>query len=250
MDEKLLENKATQGAEHYFEKYRAQIESLENSRLAKTRSITTHDIAVLGKQLDQFEAFRQMCEEEGTTNLLGKLPNIALDVITLVHGTSIIPVVASIQPIDEEQGIVYFKNIRVEDARGTLDNVAITGGEVVTSPLAGSIAPSGYASNAIVNEAGANGDGAATTFQFNLAQLPRSESLRITLSDDTAVEAVDIGPSPQSATSLFVSCTKSRAISSITLKPRRLEAANIWNIPAVCFNAYIRAFTGLLSINV
>ena len=35
-----------------------------------------------------------------------------MDVITAVHGVSVLPVVSSVQPIDEEQGLVYFKNVR------------------------------------------------------------------------------------------------------------------------------------------
>ena len=126
-NEELLESKTTQKADMYFEKYRTQVEGLEKSLLSKVRSISHYDVAALGLQLDQFEAFRTMCEEDGNTNLLGKLPNIALDVITLIHGTSIIPVVASVQPIEEEQGIVYFKNMEyVRNKHQSLTHITVS----------------------------------------------------------------------------------------------------------------------------
>jgi hypothetical protein len=45
------------------------------------RAITTWDLQALGFQLDAFQAYRKMCEDEGNVTALGTIPNIALDVI-------------------------------------------------------------------------------------------------------------------------------------------------------------------------
>lgn len=117
MKEALIEQKANQYAEG---KYKAQVESLQKSPLAKIRSITPYDVYSLGSQLATFESYSKFCAESGTAAELGTLPRVALDVITAVYGAGILPVVGSVQPIEEEQGIVYFKQLRAAAAKGNL----------------------------------------------------------------------------------------------------------------------------------
>lgn len=125
-------------AEQYFRRYRAQMEALEKSPLAKVRSILPSDYTALGQQLDQFANYKAYMNESGNSADLGALPKIANDVITAGYGASIIPIISSVQPIEEERGTVYFKQIRSENTRGTQ-----TAGDVLTDPRI----PRNYAEN-------------------------------------------------------------------------------------------------------
>ena len=79
-----LNEQAEEAAGRYFRKYRDHMELMEShSLLAKTRPITPYDYYALGKQLESWEAYKAMCEDDGTLSQLGKIPNVAFDVITV-----------------------------------------------------------------------------------------------------------------------------------------------------------------------
>jgi len=72
---------AEEAAARYFKRYREHMELMEShSLLSKVRSITPYDYYALGRQLESFEAYRAMCEDDGTLAQLGKIPNVAFDV--------------------------------------------------------------------------------------------------------------------------------------------------------------------------
>lgn len=75
--------------------------------------LTTHDIAVFGRQLDIWEQYHHFCESNGTLGELGTMPNIALDVVAAVQTQNILPLISSSQTIDELQGTVYAKQLTV-----------------------------------------------------------------------------------------------------------------------------------------
>ena len=178
-------------AKIYADRYEDYMVALEGSVLARVKGgIGPMDVYALGVQLEMWEKYYAMCEEDGNTNLLGKLPSVAMDVITAVQGVSIMPIIASVQPIQEEQGIVYFKNIRAETARGNM-----AAGERISDPRSLGKTPQDYSANCIENEVGDTTAAATLVYAFNLANAPiRSESLVITVQDDPATYARDVGP--------------------------------------------------------
>lgn len=192
----------SQMAEKYDKQYRKQVELLSKSPLAKARGIQEADVYALGKQLEQFDHYTKvskMNEEVGNVNLLGVIPNIAYDVITAVQGASIVPVIASVQPIEEERGNVYFKQIRSATARGSQSV-----GSVVTDPRTGVVTPSGYASNGLVAEVGVASTVAATlTYSFTLAANPvKLQSLKVYLKTSggaLVAQGLDNGPASGSS---------------------------------------------------
>ena len=117
-----LGERADRKAQEYFKRYRKQIESLESDSVLKKvkGTIGSHDICALGQQLESWDDYVAICEETGTVSNLGTIPNIAHDVITVAYGTSPISTIASVQPIEEEHGMVYFKEIRTTTARGNV----------------------------------------------------------------------------------------------------------------------------------
>lgn len=119
-------------ANAYSEKYSDQVDAyLSGSALARIQeSVSPYEIMALGQQLDQFSNYKQFCESQGQLASLGAVPQIALDVITASVGGSILPLVASIQPMAEEHGIVYYKQIKAAQAGG-----GYTAGQVIRDPL-------------------------------------------------------------------------------------------------------------------
>jgi hypothetical protein len=116
----------------YVDKYQDQIDVYESYSMKSkvNESISPYEIVALGQQLDQFQNYMQFCESQGNLGSLGAIPQIALDVITASVGSSIIPLLASVQPMAEEHGIVYYKQMIAQQNDG-----GYTTGSVISSPL-------------------------------------------------------------------------------------------------------------------
>lgn len=155
-------------AERFLHTYRDQIEMLESkSAISKVRTVTPYDIYSLGKQLESFDVYRSLCEEDGTLAQLGRIPDVAFDVLTVAYGASPISVIASVQPIDEEKGTVYYKNVVATSTRGN-----INAGDTLFAPIGGEVnTPIGYASDTSTIVVGKTAAG-TKTYNFNLGNVP------------------------------------------------------------------------------
>ena len=138
------------------------------STVAKTRGVTNEDLFALGTQLEQYENFQAFSEANGGYGDLGVLPNIALDVITASTAQSPIPLIASIQPLQEQQGTIYFKNVIAETTRGgVVDN------DVLVDPIHGRVKrTTNYAGEDIKGEVIGAGDDATLTFSGTVVYMP------------------------------------------------------------------------------
>lgn len=122
-----------ESAEYYYRKYRPQLDALiSNNTMRDIReSLTEYEIVGMGRQLDQFKFYSNTVSESFSGQApLGKLPEIALDVITASYGNSIIPLLASTQPLDEQKGLVYFRSLYAAQASG-----GYTKGQVISDPF-------------------------------------------------------------------------------------------------------------------
>lgn len=128
----INEASADDQANIYGEKYAEQINVYESfsSKAKVNESISAYEIVALGQQLDQFTNYSKFVESQGNLGSLGAIPQVALDVITASVGASILPLLASIQPMAEEHGIVYYKAIKAMQNSG-----GYTAGDVIASPL-------------------------------------------------------------------------------------------------------------------
>lgn len=189
--QEIREAKIEQEATRLYDKFRKQMDVLEKSILVKMKGgLQAADVFALGKQLEAYEAYQAMCEEEGNLNQLGAIPKIAYDVITATYGLSVLPIIASVQPIDEERGNVYFKNIRSATTKGSQ-----TAGDVVVDPRSTIKTPSSYSNDYQSGEVLGNTGGAPTTsLSGTLNLLPvRSETVKITVQDDPNTYCIDDG---------------------------------------------------------
>jgi hypothetical protein len=104
-------------AEGYHKKYKTLVEAYEKGA-QKTRigeSLSSFEIAALGQQLDQFEDYRKFQESMSNLGALGAVPQVASEVIVAANANSVIPLLASVQPVKEEHTIVYFKTTTTND---------------------------------------------------------------------------------------------------------------------------------------
>lgn len=118
LDRELNEQSVDMLAEGYHKKYKTLVEAYEKGA-QKTRigeSISSFEIAALGQQLDQFENYRKFQESMSNLGALGAVPQVASEVIVAANANSIIPLLASVQPVKEEHTIVYFKTTTTNGA--------------------------------------------------------------------------------------------------------------------------------------
>lgn len=189
MNEALMLNETAKQAEAVFKKYRKQVEAFEGGLVAKAVGVQPHHIVQLGKQLAMWEEYTKLMEANGSLNTLGDLPKVALDVVTATMSNSILPVIASTQAIEQQKGIIYFKNLRAENTKGNL-----TAGQKVIDPRTGMVTPKGYASSEIKGEIGALAVAGQTAYTFNVAGGPvRSQFMHITLEGQPSIFAEDVG---------------------------------------------------------
>lgn len=164
-----------QQADEYIKWYPEQMRILEKSDLSKVRSIGSYDIWALGKMLEQFDTYRMIVEDDGNTALLGKIPNVAYDVIAVTYGASIIPIIASVQPIEEEQGMVYFKQVIAAQTKGTQ-----TQNQVLVDPRQLDVTPQGYAGSELTVTLVTSTTNSTVTYSGTLSVFPvRAQSIKI-----------------------------------------------------------------------
>jgi len=184
-DNKTTTRSIQRAADAFYnnKRYQPYMDILEHKSLVgKMREITSFDFYALGKQLEAFDDYRQITEEDGTVSQLGKVPDIAFDVITTVYGTSPISAIASVQPIAEEKGLVYYRTVVAQTTRGN-----VTAGDRITNAYAPpDVAPVGFSGDTTTTNAVATVAG-TTTYTVLLPNAPvKPGSVRLAVSGLTA----------------------------------------------------------------
>lgn len=163
--------------------------------------LTTHDIAVFGRQLDIWEQYSNFCESNGTLGELGTMPNIALDVVAAVQTQNILPLISSSQTIDELQGTVYAKQLTMvkgANANGVGSN-GVAPGTVLNDTLNGQrVHNPGFGGGRLVYTDGApaftTAAGAATyTLNLQANVLPGTLHLQLTAANGQVTKIMDDG---------------------------------------------------------
>ena len=187
--EAAKQKRQAEKADKFYDEYRDQFDALEKSPLRQVRSIEANDIVVLGEQYQKFDLMHQSLNESGNANLLGTLPTLAYDTITGVYGSSVMPIVSSVQNIEEEQGLVYFKEVVALDSAGN-----VTAGDILSAANQPPKAQQGYASGKVTAEVIGTGNNTDVTFAGTLAQgTARKQSVKVSVVGESAFYAEDNG---------------------------------------------------------
>jgi hypothetical protein len=105
-------------AERLYEQYRDKIDDcVAEYNRRHVRPFSRFDAYALGRMLENYETWVQMMPEEVVRDNLGRVLPIAMDIISASYATSIMSVISSIQPIDDEVGIVFFKRMTAGSTR-------------------------------------------------------------------------------------------------------------------------------------
>ncbi|MEM1813693.1 MAG: hypothetical protein QXE04_00220 [Thermoplasmatales archaeon] len=186
LDEQVVKSKLEREAERLFRKYKPYMEILESKTLLpKFRKIGTMDYWALGKMLESVDNMIRLCEADGSVADLGLLPRIARDVVTISYGTSPISVIASVQPQDEEIGIVYYKAVRV-----TSGSPSTPAGTTIASALGDWYTPVAFA-NTENSEVIGTGDGVTKSFSAILLYKPVRPGTVVVQAGDVTGRDVD-----------------------------------------------------------
>lgn len=170
-------------ASYYGDKYRRQVDSMNSygSLRAINEDFNDFHIVALGRQLDSFMSYKDSISESfGGSNLssMGRLPEVAIDVITAAYAGSIIPMLASTQPIEEQIGTVYFREVTATANTGG----GFADGDVMSSPLRRDNPGNGTlgAQRKQISIPGANGTETDFTAALGAAVRPYSMEVNIT----------------------------------------------------------------------
>lgn len=106
--EELSNQKYNRIVESYEARYSKQFEALAKSTTFKG-SLSKNDMFNLGAQLDNYKKYESYVAENSSASALGVLPRVALDLISATYALSVAPQLASVQTLDEAQGLIYFK---------------------------------------------------------------------------------------------------------------------------------------------
>jgi len=109
-------------ANRYDEQYGKWLDPLRSADIfvISGKQFNEHDAFYVGSMLENFQLmYEAMIHETGSASDLGVLPNLAFDVISSQYGLGVASLLASHQPIDEETGNVYFKELLFETTKAS-----------------------------------------------------------------------------------------------------------------------------------
>ena len=184
-------------ANKLYERYKPYMEAYKNTPYARVKNLKMFDFITLGEQLFQFERYcrrhnmpmNKNMSEGSTLASVGMPPVVVLDLITASHGSNIMPMVASVQPIRERIGAIYFKKLLAATTRGNVT----AGQQLAYVKDAPEVYPVGYAGEQ-VTETLATTAASTLTYSGTLSASPvRQRTIRITVEDDPSVKGEDNG---------------------------------------------------------
>lgn len=193
MDHPSIKNYATK----LYDRYKPFMEAYKTTPYARMKNLKMYDFIALGEQLFQFERYckrhnMKMMEnmsEGSTLASVGVPPVVVLDLITASHGSNIMPMVASVQPIRERIGAIYFKKLIAATTRGNVT----AGQQLAYIKDMPEVFPVGYAGEK-VTETLSTTAASQLTYNGTFAKSPvRQRSIRISVEDDTTVKGEDNG---------------------------------------------------------
>ena len=187
----MTHSKLNEQVDLYFEKFADHMEFFKtNSNIATTRGVNNEDLYALGQQLENYSEFQEFSESNGSMGDLGVLPNIALDVITASAAQSPVALMAAIQPLQEQQGTIYFKNVVAGTTRGN-----VTDGDILTNVQNGRVKrPQAFAGEEIYAEINGDTVDAQLTYGGTVSYVPvRKRTVEVTLGSNSAIKMIDDG---------------------------------------------------------
>lgn len=162
----------------FMRKYEKEFLAIESAPVFNGRSFNVYDAFTLGQQFENWKTYESFLKtnEATTAAQLGSLPTVAVDIIAAAYGASVAPFLASIQTLDEEQGLIYFKQIQAASTRGGL-----TANQGIIDPKNGYTADASAYGSELIEEELVGTTTAVTTINVTAASLPIRSNAGATL---------------------------------------------------------------------
>jgi hypothetical protein len=132
IEEQFLAKKAEQDAMRFESKFGSIIDEAAetfNEAYGTHKQWTQHDTVGLGQYLETWESYAQMFEDDATTrDHLGDYLKVGLGLAAIQYVTLPATFLASVQPLADEVGLVYYRELVATQTRGN-----ITQGDVIGS---------------------------------------------------------------------------------------------------------------------
>jgi hypothetical protein len=180
INEEMLQEQMETKADRYLQKYENVFAATALSpNFAGKRKFSKYDAFQLGEQIEKYKQYEAFVVNEAGASAtdLGTLPTLAVDLVAAVYGTSIAPLLASLQNIEDQQGLVYFKQVVV----GTT-LAGRTAGDVFANATQGIVNDlSAYAGERVTAELLGTGNGSLTSFTGTTARFPIRSTFQATV---------------------------------------------------------------------
>lgn len=133
MDEQFIEKRQEQEAEKYISKFGSVIEeacdTYNDLYKGTNKEWTRNDTVALGSYLETWESYSKMFEADPTTrDSLGDYLKVGLGLVAIQYVALPATFFASIQPLADEVGVIYYRELVATMTRG-----AITQGDIIGS---------------------------------------------------------------------------------------------------------------------
>lgn len=182
----LMVDRQERLAEKYQKRYKGYMSVMENdSALSRSCSLQPHHYAQLGMMLDKTKNYMKLKEADGTLADLGRVPQVALDVVTVTFASSALAILANVQQLPDQTGLIYYEQTRATTTRGN-----VTSGQILQDPLAApQVYANGFAGAQLPVKLGDTSDGTKSyTYTAAFAKVPvrpRSVAIQIIKGADT-----------------------------------------------------------------
>lgn len=193
MELDIMKRRVETEAQEYEIRYPQIFESVSEefeARYGEKLPFTTFDKVALGRYLKTWESFLPIFEDDITTrDSLGEILKVGLDLVALQYATLPIQLLASVQPLTDEAGVVYYRK-----AVATITRGGVTAGDTLIGYMGkANQYISEYMSERLVNTSTKIGAGPSTgEYTFTLEAPVRRRSITVTVGK-TKVTAIDDG---------------------------------------------------------
>lgn len=190
--QKVLEAKSNKYSTQFAEFLEPAQEAYGETTYGQKRAWSTYDTVALGKYMETYEEYIPVLEEDQTTRAqLGDVLKLGLGLVALQYATLPITAFASVQPLDDEAGVIYYRRILATKTRG-----AYTAGQEIFGATPGNTLDNDYYSEEqSVTHTVVGGDvtDGVATYSVTLQIPVRPRNITIDVSGSVSQKGIDDG---------------------------------------------------------
>lgn len=189
--QKVLEQKSDKYSSRFGDILAETQEAYESTSHGAKRPWSMYDTVAVGKYMETWEEYIPVLEDDSTTRAqLGDVLKIGLGLVALQYATLPITAFASVQPLDDEAGVIYYRRILATSTRG-----AYTAGQEIFGATPGGQVDDAYYTEEVTYGPYTvlAGEATADTVTGTLQTPVRPRELRIDITGSVTQTGIDDG---------------------------------------------------------